>query len=103
MLAAVLARVAAAKPGDLELVICDLSASPFMDLAGSAMLHKLHAELTARNISLRVVGARGRVRELLRRDRLDHKVGAIERGQSLSECLTKWAGKADRPERQIES
>jgi hypothetical protein len=51
------------------------------------MLHKLHAELSARKIPLRIVGARGRVRELLRSDELAAKVGGIERGQTLENLL----------------
>jgi SulP family sulfate permease len=87
VLATVLDRIEAAKPADLRLVVCDLSASPLLDLAGSAMLHKLHAELAARKIPLRIVGAHGRARELLRGDRLDEKVGGIERGLSLDDLL----------------
>ena len=33
---------------DIRLVVCDLSASPYVDLAGSRMLHELHAKLSAR-------------------------------------------------------
>ena len=52
------------------MVVCDLSASPYTDLAGSRMLRLLHAELTASGIALRIVGARGRVRDLLRAEGL---------------------------------
>ena len=51
------------------------------------MLHKLHAELAARSISLQVVGAHARVRELLRGDEFAEKVGGIERGLSLDDML----------------
>jgi hypothetical protein len=30
------------------LVVCDLSAAPYIDLAGSRMLHELHGELIGR-------------------------------------------------------
>ena len=87
VLQTVLDRIDATRHADLKLVVCDLSASPFMDLAGSAMLHKLHAELAARKIALRIIGAHGRVRELLRDDGLAPKVGGVERGESLSDAL----------------
>jgi MFS superfamily sulfate permease-like transporter len=58
----VLDRLGAAGPSDIRLVVCDLSASPYLDLAGSRMLHELHAELTARGIALRIVGAHGWLR-----------------------------------------
>ena len=38
---------AAAGP-DIRLVVCDLSASPYVDLAGSRMLHELHGDSAAR-------------------------------------------------------
>lgn len=87
VLETVLARLGAG-PSDVRLVVCDLSSSPFMDLAGSRMLHKLHAALVERGIALRIVGARGRVRELLRADGLDVKVGGVERGVSLDDLLS---------------
>jgi MFS superfamily sulfate permease-like transporter len=57
-----------ASSSDIRTVVCDLSASSYLDLAGSHMLHELHSELAARGIALRIVGARGRVRDLLRAD-----------------------------------
>jgi sulfate permease, SulP family len=87
VLRVVLDRIEAAKPGDLRLVVCDLSASPFLDLAGSEMLPKLHAQLAARKIPLRIVGARRRVRELLRNVMLYEKVGSLGRGLTLNDVL----------------
>jgi high affinity sulfate transporter 1 len=74
-------------PANIQLVVCDLSASPNIDLAGSQMLHRLHDELAARGIALRVVGAHGRVRDLLRADGLDRKVGAVDRALTLDALL----------------
>jgi high affinity sulfate transporter 1 len=68
-------------------VICDLSASPSIDLAGARMLHELHAEGAARGISLRIVGAHARVRDLLRADGLGDKVGGIDRATTLEVLL----------------
>ena len=36
----------------IRLAVCDLSAAPYLDLAGSRMLHELHAELASRGIAL---------------------------------------------------
>jgi high affinity sulfate transporter 1 len=83
----VLERVRAASPSDVRLVVCDLSASPYVDLAGSRMLHDLHGELAARGIALRVAGARGSVRDLLRADGVAEKVGGIERMVTLASLL----------------
>ena len=75
----VLERLGTAGVSDIRLMVCDLSASPYLDLAGSRMLHELHSELAARGIALRIVGARGRVRDLLRADGMDQKVGGLDR------------------------
>jgi MFS superfamily sulfate permease-like transporter len=86
VLETVLARLRDAGAG-LRLVVCDLSASPYVDLAGARMLHELHRELEARGIALRVVGARGRVRDLLRADGLSDKVGGLGREVTLADLL----------------
>jgi MFS superfamily sulfate permease-like transporter len=87
VLEAVLGRLRASGPAAIRLVVCDLSASPFIDLAGSRMLHELYAELAAASIPLRVVGARGRVRDLLRADGLSGKVGGLDRVVTLAGVL----------------
>ena len=77
---------------DTRLVVCDLSASPTIDLAGSRMLHQLHDELAARGIALQIVGAHGRVRDLLRADGIGEKVGGLDRLGSLDGLLGKVRG-----------
>ena len=71
----------------IRAVICDLSASPYLDLAGARMLRALYGELAARGIALQIVGARGRVRDLLRADGLAEKVGELERAVSLDDAI----------------
>jgi SulP family sulfate permease len=68
---------------DIRLVVCDLSASPYIDLAGARMLHRLHDELVCRGITLRIVGARGRVRDLLRADGIAEKISGLDRNMTL--------------------
>jgi sulfate permease, SulP family len=63
-------RLENSKQAEIRMVVCDLSASPYIDLAGSRMLRLLHTELAASGIALRIVAARGRVRDLLRADGL---------------------------------
>jgi sulfate permease, SulP family len=82
---AVLARLRVSR--EIVLVICDLSASPNIDLAGSRMLHELHNELTSRNIALRIFGARGNVRDLLRADGLAEKAGGLDRAATLDSLI----------------
>jgi high affinity sulfate transporter 1 len=83
VLDAVLTRLNLDSDHDVRLVICDLSASPFIDLAGSHMLHDLHRIVDQRRMTLRIVGAHGRVRDLLRSDGIDEKVGQLDRTVTL--------------------
>jgi high affinity sulfate transporter 1 len=87
VLETVLNRLGAAGPSDIRLVVCDLSASPYIDLAGSRMLHELHGELAARGIALRIVGAHGWVRDLLRADGVGEKAGGLDRVTTLDRLL----------------
>jgi len=72
----------------IRAVICDLSASPYLDLAGASMLNALHDELATRNIAFWIVGARGRVRDLLRADGLAGKIGGLDRTVSLDDAIS---------------
>ena len=51
------------------------------------MLHRLHDELARQGIALRIVGAHGWVRELLRADGLADKVGGLDRAATLHKVL----------------
>lgn len=87
----VLNRVRTAGPGAVRLVVCDLSASPYLDLGGSHMLHELHGDLAGRGIALRIIGAHGAVRDLLRADGLREKTDGIDRLATLEEALGRGA------------
>lgn len=80
-------QIAAQAPGTIHLIVCDLSASPHMDLAGVQMLRKLHATLATDGIHLAVTGSHGQVRDLLRRDGFADIVGGIERDVTLDTIL----------------
>lgn len=51
------------------------------------MLHELHRELTTRGIALRIVGAHGLTRDLLRADGMSDKVGKLGRVVTLEDLL----------------
>jgi MFS superfamily sulfate permease-like transporter len=73
---------------DLRLVICDLSNSPTVDVAGAHMLGGLHIELSKRNARLRIVEAHAKVRDLLRAVGLEEKIGYLGRHLSIDQALT---------------
>jgi SulP family sulfate permease len=87
VLESVTSRLERAGTADVRLVVCDLSASPFLDLSGSRMLHELHGRLAERGIPLRVIGAHGTVRDLLRADGLGEKVGGLDRSMTLESLV----------------
>jgi len=72
---------------NIRLLVCDLSASPFIDLAGSRMLHELHAELGKRGIALRIVGAHSYVRDFLRADGIGDKIGGVDRAATIHDLV----------------
>ena len=83
---AVLDRVRS-EPEPPQLVVCDLSASPRVDLQSAQALGALADELAARGIRLRVVEARAAVRDRLRAEGLDEKLGGIDRFRTVAEVI----------------
>lgn len=75
------------KSTDIRLVACDLSASPYIDLAGARMLHDLHDELASRHIAFRIVGAHAQLRDLLRAEGLAEKTDSTQWLRSLDSML----------------
>ncbi|MBX3443068.1 MAG: SulP family inorganic anion transporter [Planctomyces sp.] len=75
-----------ADPG-LRLAICDLSDAPIVDVAGAKMLLSLHSELARRSLGLRVIGAHGGVRDMLRAVDADGRLGEMGRRITLEQFL----------------
>ncbi|MGA9014494.1 MAG: SulP family inorganic anion transporter [Acetobacteraceae bacterium] len=75
-------------------VVCDLSASPMMDLAGARMLTELRENLRTRGAILTIVNAHGRVRDLLRAEGLDANFQGMGRGATIADALRAIADKA---------
>jgi high affinity sulfate transporter 1 len=86
VLRTVLERVRSRSDG-LHVVVCDLSNSPYLDLAGVRMLARLYDELKTMNIELLVVEAHATQRDILRAEGLDKLVGPIHRETSLTDAL----------------
>jgi SulP family sulfate permease len=82
----VIARIEAS-PEPVRVVICDLSTSPTVDVAGAEMFGTLHKELTKRGIAFRLVEARSSVRDMLRIEGVEEKVGRIDRFTMLADAI----------------
>jgi SulP family sulfate permease len=76
------------KSSDVRLVACDLSASPYIDLAGAHMLRNLHDELASRNVAFCIVGAHAQLRDLLRAEGLAEKTDSGQWLRSLDSVLS---------------
>jgi high affinity sulfate transporter 1 len=91
-------RRAQSEPG-LQRVVYDLSNTPYVDVAGSRMLSRLHRELAGKKIELRVVGAHADVRDRLRFEKLQDWVGPINRHVSLHEAVAIGTAQVEPPGR----
>ena len=76
-----------AESKSLRLIVCDLSTSPTVDLAGARMFLDLHAELAKRGKILRLVEAHASVRDLLRIEGAEDRVGRIDRFASVGDVI----------------
>jgi high affinity sulfate transporter 1 len=70
-----------------KLVVLDLSAAPQVDLQSAHTLASLADELTASGVRLQVVETRSSVRERLRREGLDGRLGGIDRFTSVADAV----------------
>ena len=71
-----------------RLVVCDLSASPYIDLAGARMLREICVSLSGRGVPMRIIGAHGSVRDLLRAEGLEKMVGKLDRTLTVDSLLS---------------
>lgn len=92
VLGRILTELDSASGGPIRTVICDLSASPRMDLAGVRMLAALQEELGRRGMDLVVTNAHGSVRDLIRAEGLDQRIRGIARGNLLESEVARAMG-----------
>jgi high affinity sulfate transporter 1 len=88
-------RLAATEP--LQLVVCDLSNTPTVDVAGANLLLALHDELSTRQARLQIVEAHARVRDRLRAVGLESRIGHFGRRSTLDQAIAEFEGPAQRP------
>jgi len=74
----------------VRLVLCDLSTSANVDMAGARMFVALHTELSKRGIGLRIVEARSTVRDMLRLEGVEEVTTRIDRFTSLAEAMDEF-------------
>jgi len=77
----------------LKQVILDLSAAPYVDVAGSTMLCELARQLSEKNIDLKLAEARSEVRDILRKQHMEEIIGPIQREANLAESVNAFENK----------
>jgi sulfate permease, SulP family len=82
----ILDRVSA-EPALPKLVLLDLSAAPRVDLQSAQALGELANDLTAKRIRFQAVEARSSVRDRLRNEGVDAKLGGINRFRSVADAV----------------
>lgn len=79
-----------AEPTPVRLVVCDLSSSPYVDVAGVRMLESLSEALAKQGVALRLVEALASTRDLLRAEGLAAKVGYVDRFTSVADVVQEF-------------
>lgn len=75
---------------NLKFLILDLSASPYVDVAGSKMLLNLAEELHKKGTRIRIVQALSGVRDILRKQGIEEITGHISRDKTIAEALSEF-------------
>ncbi len=86
-----------AGPAPPKLVILDLSAAPLIDLQSAYALAAMADELTAKGVRFQAVEPRSSVRDRLRHEGIDGKLGGINRFTSVADVIDHFQQEQNRP------
>ena len=85
-----------AEPTLPKLIVLDLSAAPRVDLQSAQALGDLSNELTGKDLQFQAVEARSSVRDRLRNEGVDAKLGGINRFSSVADAVDDFQKSRDR-------
>jgi high affinity sulfate transporter 1 len=85
-------RVSATPP---KLVVLDLSAAPIVDMQSAHTLASMADELTGMSIHFHAVEPRSSVRDRLRREGVDIKLGGIDRFTTVADMIDHFLGESE--------
>jgi len=91
---AILNRVHAATTPP-KLVVVDLSAAPIVDMQSAHTLAGMAEELIAQDIQFHAVEARSSVRDRLRREGVDGKLGGVNRFMTVADVIDHFLGESE--------
>jgi SulP family sulfate permease len=75
-----------------KLVVLDLSAAPLVDMQSAHALAGMAEELIAERIQFHAVEARSSVRDRLRREGVDGKLGGVNRFTTVADVIDHFLG-----------
>jgi high affinity sulfate transporter 1 len=78
-----------------KLVVLDLSAAPIVDMQSARTLAAMADELTAMSIQFHAVEPRSSVRDRLRREGVDIKMGGIDRFTTVADVIDYFSGNSE--------
>jgi len=78
-----------------KLVVLDLSAAPMVDMQSAHALASMADELTAMSIQFHAVEPRSSVRDRLRREGVDSKLGGINRFTTVADVIDHFLGESE--------
>ena len=90
---AILSRVHA-EPAPPKLVVLDLSAAARVDMQSAHMLAGMADELTAKGIQFHAVEPRSSVRDRLRHEQVDGKLGGVDRFTTVADVIDHFLGES---------
>jgi MFS superfamily sulfate permease-like transporter len=90
----ILSRVRA-EPTPPKLVVLDLSAAPHVDMQSAFTLAGLADELTSEHIRFQTVEPRSSVRDRLRHEGVDRKLGGIDRFTTVADVIDHFLSKSE--------
>ncbi|HBH83775.1 MAG: hypothetical protein A2X05_08225 [Bacteroidetes bacterium GWE2_41_25] len=79
----------------LKTVIFDLSTSAYIDSSGARLIKRLHENLSARGIDLKVSEAHSGVRDRLRLEEIEHLLGHVSRRDTLHDMIVTAIGEVE--------
>ncbi|PKP17690.1 MAG: DNA repair protein [Bacteroidetes bacterium HGW-Bacteroidetes-21] len=79
----------------LKVVIFDLSTSARIDSSGARLIKRLHDNLIAKNVVLKVAEAHSGVRDILRYEEIEHLLGHVSRRDTLHDVVVTAIGDSE--------
>jgi MFS superfamily sulfate permease-like transporter len=80
-------RYISSSASPVKLIVLDLSAAPYVDVAGSKMLLNLTTDYHQQGVSIRIVQALSGVRDILRKQGVEEMTGHIGRDKTIAEAV----------------